>query len=265
MSKLLILSVFLCAFVLTFLVSVNVLYAQTTLGPLEELINDQQVGNKFLNPLKYAIRGATESGVPANTIVLLLLLPLVAAVIAATRHLVGVRGFGIFLPAALSVVFVATVPVVGLALFILIALRSVVVRFILKKLKLRLQYLPRMALLLWAVSLSVLTILFLAPLIKYSGITNVSIFPVLLLALLAEDFTRVQLGKSWRTAFSLTSETLILALVSYLVLTFEPIQKFALLNPEILLFAVLVFDLIIGKYVGLRLREIVRFRKLITS
>jgi hypothetical protein len=43
------------------------------------------------------------------------------------------------------------------------------------------------------------------------------------------------------------------------------LQKFALLNPEILLLAVLAFNLILGKYVGLRLLELWRFRKLVNS
>ncbi|MEK7526438.1 MAG: 7TM domain-containing protein [Patescibacteria group bacterium] len=266
MSKLTSVSIFLAACLLSVVVSTNVLFAQSDSAAINKYESTLgSVGNPIFNPIKFAIHGAITSGVPANTIVLLLLLPLVAAVIAATRHLIGIRGFGIFLPAALSVVFVATGPLVGLGLFVLIALVSVVVRLILRKLKLKLQYLPRMALLLWAVSLSVLLVLFAAPLVKYTDIANVSIFPVLLLALLAEDFTRVQLGKSFKTALNLTSETLVLALVSYLVLTFEPIQKFALLNPEVLLMAVFVFDLVIGKYVGLRLREVWRFRKLINT
>ena len=43
-----------------------------------------------------------------------------AALIAAARHLIGIRGFGIFLPAALSVSFVATGPIVGIIIFLLI-------------------------------------------------------------------------------------------------------------------------------------------------
>jgi hypothetical protein len=237
----------------------------TKTGPLEELINSQQMGPFWASPIKHAIRDSMKAGVPANTIVLLLLLPLVAAVIAATRHLIGIRGFGIFLPASLSVVFVATGPIVGLGLFILITLVSVLFRLFLRKTKLRLQYLPRMAFLLWAVSISVLGVLFLAPLINYSDITSVSIFPVLLLALLAEDFSRVQLGKSFKTAINLTSETLILALVSYLVLTFAPIQKFAILNPEVLLITIAIFNFLVGRYSGLRFMEFWRFRKLISG
>ena len=217
------------------------------------------------NPIKHAIRGAVSAGVPANTIVLLLLLPAVASIIASARHLIGLRGFGIFLPAALSVVFVATGPVVGIGLFLVIVVISTMTRLILRRLKIKLQYLPRMAIILWVVSLSVLGVLFLAPVIGRPEITNVSIFAVLILALLAEDFIRVQLGKSFKTALNLTTETVILALVSFIFLTLKALQEFALLNPEILLGSVFVFDFVIGRYVGLRVMEIWRFRKLITA
>jgi len=240
--------------------------SQETLGPFEALLKAQKLGPVWpLNPVKYAIKQAVAAGVPANTIVLLLLLPVVAAIIAAARHLVGLRGFGIFLPAALSVVFVATGPIVGIGLFLAIVTVSVLARIIFRKTKIKLQYLPRMALILWFVVLGVLAILFAAPIIKHPELYKVSIFPVLILALLAEDFTRVQLGKSAKVAIHLTSETLVLALVSYAFLTFKPLQKFALLNPEILLLGVAVCDFMLGKYVGLRLMEIWRFRKLIRA
>lgn len=239
---------------------------EETIGPLERILNEQELGPVWPgNPIKYAIRSAVSSGVPANTIVLLLLLPGVAAVIAAFRHLVGIRGFGIFLPAALSVVFVATGPVAGIGIFLVIVLVSTAVRMFLRKTKIKLQYLPRMAMILLFVVLGVLGILFTAPFIRRPELSNISIFPVLILVLLAEDFTRVQLGKSAKTAVNLTTETLILALVSYIFLTSEMVQEFALLNPETLIITVLIFDFFLGKYVGLRFREFWRFRKLISS
>jgi hypothetical protein len=240
--------------------------SQENIGPLEMLLRNQQLTELGpTNFFKYAIRNAVHAGVPANTIVLLLLMPAVAAVIAAARHLVGLRGFGIFLPAALSVVFLAIGPLVGLGLFLIIVTVSTIARLTLRKLKLKLQYLPRMALILWATILGVLIALFAAPVLKQPGILNVSIFPVLILALLAEDFSKVQLGKSAKTAINLTTETLILSLVSYFFLTLKPMQEFALLNPEVLLIAVAIFDFVIGKYVGLRFLEYWRFRKLISA
>lgn len=209
-------------------------------------------------PVSYAISEAVAKGVPANTIILLLLLPFIAFVIALTRNVVGIRGFGIFLPAALAVAFVATSPLIGIGLFLVIVIISTAVRLILRGLKLKLQYLPRMALILWAVVLGVLGTLFVAPM-------DVSIFAVLILILLSEDFTRVQIGKSAKTALSLTFETLILALVSYFFLTLKPLQTFVYINPEISLLSVGIADFILAKYSGLRLMEIWRFRKLVAS
>jgi hypothetical protein len=239
---------------------------ESIVGPLEMLIERQQLNKVWpTNPIKYAIKSAVNGGVPANTIVLLLLLPIVATLIAGTRQIIGIRGFGIFLPAALSVTFVAIGPVVGILLFIAIVAISTIVRLLTRKLKLKLQYLPRMALILWFVSFGVLGILFASPIIKYAPLANVSIFPVLVLTLLVEDFTRIQLGKSVKTAVGLTSQTLILALISYLFLTFAPFQRFVLLNPEISLGTTFLIDIILGKYIGLRFLEYRRFKKLINS
>lgn len=237
-----------------------------TLGPLEVLLKNQELGEVWPeNPVKYAIRGAVSAGVPANTIVLLLLLPFIAFVIAFSRNVVGIRGFGIFLPAALSVVFVATGPIVGIGIFLVIVAVSTAIRMVLRKLKLRLQYLPRMSFILWAAVVGVLGILFLAPVIKFPDLANVSIFAVLIMVLLAEDFIRVQLGKSAKTALSLTFETLILALISFFFLTLKPLQAYVLLNPELSLLGVAIGDLILGKYTGLRVMEFYRFRKLINQ
>lgn len=237
--------------------------SQETLGPLEKLLRDQDPGNKVLNPFKHAIRGAVQAGVPANTIVLLLLLPGVAAIIAAARHLIGLRGFGIFLPAALSVVFVATGPLVGMLLFLIIVTVSTITRIGMRKGKIKLQYLPRMSIILHLVVLGILGVLFLAPLVGSLSLSNVSIFPVLILVLLAEDFSRVQLGKSAKVALNLASETIILALVSYVFLTTSFVQRFALTNPEVFIVSILAINILMGKYVGLRLMEYWRFKKLL--
>lgn len=237
-----------------------------SLGPLERILENQALGPTWpFNPIKHAIRGAVEAGVPANTIVLLLLLPIVTFVIAFSRNVVGIRGFGIFLPAALSVVFVATGPVVGIGLFLVIVAVSTAIRLALRKFKVKLQYLPRMSFILWAVVLGVLGVLFLAPVLSFPALANVSIFAVLVLILLSEDFTRVQLGKSVNTAINLTFETLVLSLISYGVLILQPIRQFVLLNPEASLILTGILDLILGKYTGLRVMEYYRFRKLIKS
>lgn len=232
--------------------------------PLKKILDEQKLpGRNIFNFIKYAIRDSVDAGVPPNTIVLLLLLPGVAALIASARHLVGLRGFGIFLPAALSIVFMATGPIVGIALFLLIVAISTLTRILMRRTKIKLQYLPRMALILHFVVIGILSVLFLTPYMGRIDFAGVSIFPVLFMVLLAEDFTKVQLGKSAKVAFGLAFETLILALLSYIFLNLKFIQEFALLRPETWIILIIIIDYFLGKYVGLRVVEYWRFRDLI--
>ena len=135
----------------------------------------------------------------------------------------------------------------------------------LRKLKIKLQYLPRMAIILLFVVMGILALLFTAPLINSMALVNVSIFPVLILVLLAEDFSKVQLGKSASVAINLTTETLILSLISYVFLTLKMVQELALLRPELWLISIFAIDITLGKYSGLRIMEYIRFRKLISK
>ena len=122
-----------------------------------------------------------------------------------------------------------------------------------------------MVLIAWLFSVSVLGVFFWAPAVKNPALADVSIFAVLILALLAEDFTKVQLGKSVKTAIALTTETLILSLASFAILTYVPLQEYALVRPEALLITVGILDFLLGKYSGLRLFEIWRFRRLLKA
>jgi hypothetical protein len=212
------------------------------------------------NALQHAIRQAVSRGVPANTIVLVLLFPMVAALIAASRHLIGLRGFGIFTPAVLSVAFVATNVVTGILLFGIILFMATLGRKALKRLKL--QYLPRMALIMWFVCMGVLAALLIAPLLSLGSLATLSIFPILILVLLAENFIEVQIGKSQSEAMELALETIVLALISSLVLSLNSLQKFALLHPELLVSIIALFDIFMGKYSGLRLTEYIKFKRL---
>lgn len=234
-------------------------------GVLRAQVENMTLGPFLIQPLRHAVKYAVLSGVSVETVVLILLLPIVGSLIAAFRHLIGLRGFGIFLPAAVSVVFLAIGPVVGFCLFLLIVSISTAFRFLVRKLKFHLQYLPRMSLTLSFVSMGVLIALLAAPYFPNIGIPEVSIFPVLIMVLLSEDFTKVQQGKSARVAVILASETLILALMCYTVLALKSVQIFAVENPGFILAGPVLFDLFLGRYTGLRLLELWRFRKLITK
>lgn len=231
-------------------------------GKLEGYLGQKQPGPlSWKNFLQVAIRQAVDKGVSPNTIVLVLLFPLVAGLIAAGRHLLGFAGFGIFVPAMLAVALVATGIKVGLILFMVIYVTANLARVVTQKLKL--QYLPRMALLMWFISLGVLGVLLGAVNVEaVSSLSAASIFPILILMLLTENFIEVQTGKSRHEAANLILQTLIMAVATALLLRLDAIQRFVLLNPELFLFLVAAFDWYVGKYVGLRALEYVKFKKL---
>ena len=188
-----------------------------TKDKLEKVLEDNPVGNiTWQNFLRFAVTRAVKNGVPVNTVVLILLFPLVVALVAAARHLIGMRGAGILTPALLSVAFLATGVWAGEALFIVILLVTVVGRTLLKSLKL--QYLPRVSLLLWVVSGGVFLTLFAASVWNVSQLVTVGIFPILILMLLAETFIDIQQGRSGSEARALIIQTFVLAMISSLIL-----------------------------------------------
>lgn len=214
-----------------------------------------------MNIFQALISQAIFSGVSEETIVLLLLLPLVAAVVGAARHLIGFRGFGIFIPTAIAVAFATTGIGTGILVFLVILALATISHQALRKL--RLHYLPRMALLLWLVTVGILSLILASPYLGWGQLTTISIFPIVILILLAEEFIAVQIGKSLREAARMTAETIVIALVGYFVLTLEGLHHFALIYPHWVVLIPLILDLLIGRFTGLRLLEYQRFKRLL--
>jgi hypothetical protein len=204
------------------------------------------------NFLKHVIRLALDSGVSPETILLLFLLPLVAALVSAARYLVGIRGLGIFTPVMLAAVLWLTGINPGFYLFLIILATATLSRILLKRV--RLHYLARMALLFWLVCVAVLVALFQ---FKFS------LPAVLVLILITQDFIRVQIGKPWRMAMRLIGETILLGLGGWALLSWSFLQQLVLLQPEIMFLGTAVLNFLLGRFTGMRLLEYRRFRRLL--
>ncbi len=229
---------------------------------LTKLMNGQKLSGWWgKDVLKIAMRKAVSEGVSPNTLVLLFLFPLVAALVAFSRQVVGVSGFGIITPALLSVAFLSTGGLVGLVLMIFILGVATFARMLIKKVKI--PYLSKLAILIWVISMAVLALLLMSPMIGLERLMSVGIFPIMLFVLLAETFIEAQITRSLSTSMWMTIETVILALVAYKLMSAPWIQSQVLLHPEISVIVILVVDIIIGKYKGLRLSEVWRFRKIV--
>ena len=212
------------------------------------------------NVIQKAIRKSIASGMPANIIVILLIFPIIASLVALSRHVIGLKGFGIYIPAVLSVAFVSTGILTGVTFFVAVLFTALLTRPILKKF--RLPMLPRTAMLLLGVSIAILALITIGSVYNINLVISVSIFPLLIIILLTENFMETQLFNSQKEALQITFETLLIAVLGSLIIDSEVIQKFVILRPELTLLGVAFINLIIGKYTGLRFLEYLRFKDL---
>jgi len=220
---------------------------------------DYQVGkwNGF-NSFRWMIKLAIDRGVSTNTIVLLLLLPLIATLVSFLHYVVGLSGYGIFMPTMIAVAFLSTGFFGGLLLFALILVISLLGNMILKKLKIH--FWPARAINLMFISVAVFALMLLTSFVNIIDISEISIFPILFMILLAEEFVRTQLVKSKKEAKKLMMGTIVLALAGAMVMSLGSIQNLVLRYPEMIIIVVLVSNFMIGNYSGIRLTEITRFK-----
>jgi len=230
-------------------------------GRLQQVLDEYPVSDlSWYNWLQVSIRQAVDQGVPPNTIVLLLMFPAVAGLVAIARQVIGIKGFGIYLPALMAVALLSMGLVTGLGLFLGVVIVAMLSRRMLKWLKL--QYLPRMALMIWVLSMVVLGVLMMAPNLKLMELVNIGVFPILLVILLTEDFVGMQSRRGVKEAIKHLLQTMFLAIVSYFLLSWSWLQEWVLVRPEISTLTMVAMLLLVGKYSGLRLLEYRRFRKL---
>jgi hypothetical protein len=231
---------------------------------LAAYLDEHPIGDlSWHNFLQHSIRGAISNGLPANIIVLILLFPLIASFIAASRHFVGLRGFGIYVPAVLSVAFVSSGILPGIIMFIAVLVATILSRSIVKKFKM--PSLPKTAMLLLGVSIMMLALLIAASIFNISQLTTINIFPLLIIMLLSENFMSSQIFNSQKEALRITMETLLTAILCSLLISLDPVQQFVLLRPELSLIAVAAINLSLGKYTGLRLLEYLRFQNILNK
>lgn len=214
----------------------------------------------WTNFMSYTINYMVNNGVPINTIFLILMIPIIATIIAFSRQVVGIKAFGLYIPTILTLAFLVTGLKYGLAIFVAILVVATLVRIVLKYL--RILYLPRMAMVLTATALAIFVMFAVGAYSNRTGFIAISIFPILIIAILAEEFVKVQIEKGFVTAIQLAVETLIIATLCYFLVSWEAVRTFFLSYPETILLTI-PLNYLLGKWTGLRLTEYFRFRQLL--
>lgn len=209
--------------------------------------------------MAYWVQQAAQLGIPPNTIVLILLTPIIATLVSFVRVIVGLPTLELLFPIALSFALVSVGITLGLIILSAVLIASYVSNVLLKRF--RMMFFPKRSLSLLLLSLFVFASLTVAVYFDVAAVKNVSIFPVLIIMLLGDSVVSLQLHKSFSETFTITATTILIGLVGYLMATSVTTQLALLLYPEIILFTIPI-NILIGRYFGLRISEYFRFKVL---
>ncbi|MAF20575.1 MAG: hypothetical protein CMI55_02750 [Parcubacteria group bacterium] len=202
-------------------------------------------------------------GVPQETIILLLMLPIFTTIIVFARQIIGIKGFGIYTPLIIAFIFLATGLKYGLVLFVIILLIGTLLRLLAKRL--RLLYLPRMSIVLIGITLTILILLLGGAYLEQKNLIAVSAFGILIMVVLVEKFIALQIKQEAKKTIILILETLALSIICYWIASWPWFQNLTLAYPLWIILGALIVNILLGKWTGLRFSEYSRFWEVIKN
>lgn len=215
----------------------------------------------------------TEAGIPENTLALILLLPVIATVISFMKQVIGITTLGIYTPSIFTLIFLTLGLQFSLISLVIILTVGIAGRFALRKL--RLLYIPKLAIVISLVSLAILPLLLISARLQIvdAQFISLAIFPLMIMVTLTEKFINVQKEKGLSATMLLVVETVIAAIIAYFVsggpinlgftaIQWEWLRNMILTYPEFIL-VFIVGNIFLGRWTGLRLFEYIRFREIL--
>lgn len=214
-------------------------------------------------------------GIPDNTIILILLLPVIATIIAIFKQVVGLSTMGIYMPSIITMAFLILGLEFGLVTFLLIVATGVIAHKVLDPMKLL--YVPKMALVITTVSIALLFLITLTVYFKFFAIDFIAltIFPVLVMGTLTERFARLTSTKGFKGSAVILIETITVCIITYFLtggtinlfftkIQFTFIRNIILNYPEITIL-IIALNIYLGRWTGLQVTEVLRFKNIIND
>ena len=222
-------------------------------------IVDSPVNIGITNFMSFFVNYMLEKGVPSNTLKLVLMLPVIVTMVAFFKQVVGLETLGVYTPSIITLSLIALGLQFGLFILFVILLFGTLSRLFLQRY--RLLYIPRMAIVLTIVSVTILVMLLMGAYLNVSQLVAISVFPMLMMSTLVEKFVSIQTGKGLKSAFIIICETVLVSVMCYFIAEWTFLKTLMLGHPELILFFI-VANVVLGRWTGLRFMEYVRFREI---
>jgi hypothetical protein len=191
-----------------------------------------------------------------KTFRILILVPIGALMISILRNIVGFPTFGVFLPVLMALAFRNTGLAYGLGIFWGVVLIGYAVRRRIDKLRLLL--VPRLSVILTLVIICITLFALVGNKLGLREFMAVGLLPFVILTMTIERFFVITEESGAREALRTAAGSAGVAVITYGILELEPLQLTFFVYPE-LLFAVAAVQVLLGRYTGYRLLELLRF------
>ncbi|WP_415716094.1 inactive transglutaminase family protein [Maridesulfovibrio sp.] len=188
---------------------------------------------------------------------IILLIPIGVLLLVFLRNVIGITTFGTFMPVLIALSFRETQLLWGLCLFSIVIILGLAVRLYLEHLKLLL--VPRLACVLIVVVLLMAGISIISFKLGFPRGVSVSLFPMVILSMTIERISVMwdELGAG--KAIQQIIGSMAVAVLAYIAMSNLLIEHLIFVFPELFL-VLLGLTLMIGRYTGFRLLDLMRFR-----
>jgi len=193
-----------------------------------------------------------------NFIKVLLLIPLGALVVAFFRTVIGIPTFGTFAPVLLALAFREISLWLGMVCVLIVILLGWAFRTFLDRLKILV--IPRLSIIVTSVVMIILVTMVVFYHLGIQRVLFMSLFPMIILTWTIERFSVIQIEDGTNAAIRSALGTAVVAAAAYYFMEMKILRLYLFAFPE-LLFVVIAIMLVLGRYTGIRLTELWRFRE----
>ena len=221
------------------------------------IVDESTTAVRPWNLLSSLVNYMLTHGVSSQTVILLLMLPIIATILAFLKQVIGVTTFGLYTPSIVALSFLALGWKLGLLFLLFILITGYLTRAFMRRW--RLLHIPKVAIVLSVVSITLLLLLAIG---ARSGIvlSGDTIFVLLIMSTLSENFLSVKTEEGLRSAVLGIGETILAALLCVFIVRWPPLQSLILAYPELIVLT-FPFNALLGRWTGLRLVEYFRFQE----
>jgi hypothetical protein len=212
--------------------------------------------------LSQATQWLVNHGLSLQMLEILLMIPVIATIVSIARYIVGLKTFGIYSAIILGISYSFTGLKYGLAITLVVVTATLLSHKILSRI--RMHYITKIA-----INYCILTVAIMGLFILVNrfglGLQNIwSISPlaVVSIAALSDFFIKLYVKKSFKDTFRSFAETLLIAILGWFLLTTNSVTTF-LLNNIWIIPVLIVVNLSIGQFKGLRLVDNFRFKSIL--